>query len=192
MQQSGEYRIGARIEAVWRALNDPEVLSRCIDGCQSMTRTAGNAFAAQVKARIGPLSAVFSADVTLTDIVAPTAYTLKANVRGGAAGFAKGSAKVTLTPDGEATMLRFEVEGSVGGKLAQIGQRLVDGAARQMADDFFARFSEILAPAPESAPTTEAAQPKADRRGFWAAIAAAVAALIAAAVYLLLGRRAPK
>jgi len=146
VQQSGEYRIGAARETVWQALNDPEVLSRCIDGCQSMTRLADDAFEATVKARVGPVSATFKADLKLTDIDAPSAYTLTANVKGGAAGFGKGVARVALSEDAGATLLRYEVEGSVGGKLAQVGQRLVDGAARKMADDFFGSFGEAVAP----------------------------------------------
>jgi carbon monoxide dehydrogenase subunit G len=146
MRQSGEYRIAAPADTVWLALNDPEVLAQCIDGCQSMTRTGDDAFAAVVKARIGPLSATFSADVKLADLDPPRAYTLEANVKGGAAGFAKGTARVSLTEEGDETVLRYDVDGSVGGKLAQVGQRLIDAAARKTADDFFAAFREAVAP----------------------------------------------
>jgi carbon monoxide dehydrogenase subunit G len=146
MQQSGEYRLGAPRTAVWEALNDPDVLARCIEGCQSMTRTAENAYAASVKAKIGPVSATFQADLSLTDLSPPASYTLVANVKGGAAGFGKGTARVNLTPDGDGTLLRYEVQGSVGGKLAQVGQRLVDAAARKMADDFFGKFGDEVAP----------------------------------------------
>jgi carbon monoxide dehydrogenase subunit G len=146
MQQSGEYRIGAPREAVWRALNDPDVLAQCIEGCEAMTRTGDDAFQAKVKARIGPLSATFDADVKLADLDPPNGYTLLASVKGGAAGFGKGTAKVALADDGAATVLRYDVDGSVGGKLAQVGQRLIDGAARKMADDFFAKFGEMVAP----------------------------------------------
>jgi hypothetical protein len=150
MRQSGEYRIGAPADAVWLALNDPEVLSQCIDGCQSMTRTGDDSFAATVKAKIGPLSATFNADVKLADLDPPNAYTLEANVKGGAAGFGKGTARVSLAEEGRETVLRYDVEGNVGGKLAQVGQRLIDAGARKMADDFFARFSEIVAPTKEA------------------------------------------
>ncbi|NJN50644.1 MAG: carbon monoxide dehydrogenase subunit G [Gammaproteobacteria bacterium] len=146
MQQTGEYRIGAPRIAVWAALNDPEVLARCIEGCQSMTRTADDAFEAVIKAKVGPVSATFTAQLGLTDLIAPDSYTLNAAVKGGAAGFGKGVARVSLTAEGDATLLRYEVEGSVGGKLAQVGQRLVDAAARKMADDFFSKFGNEVAP----------------------------------------------
>jgi hypothetical protein len=145
MRQEGERRIAAPREAVWRALNDPEVLARSIGGCQSLERTADDAFHARVRSRVGPLAADFTADITLTDIDPPRAYVLNANVKGGAAGFAKGVAKVALADDGEGTLLTYAVEGNVGGKLAQIGQRLIDAAARKQADDFFAAFETAIA-----------------------------------------------
>src|SRR5579863_2671251 len=168
MQQSGEYRIGAPMNAVWQALNEPELLARCSEGCQSMERTAEDAFQATVKAKVGPLSALFTADVKLTDLDPPRAYRLLANVRGGPAGFGKGEAKVALCEDAGATVLRYDVEGSVGGKLAQVGQRLIDGVARKMADDFFARFGEAVAPgaseAIAAAPPQATAPPAGGRR----------------------------
>ncbi|MDB5482373.1 MAG: hypothetical protein JWO83_3426 [Caulobacteraceae bacterium] len=185
MRQSGEYRIGAPADAVWLALNDPEVLSQCIDGCQSMNRTADDAFAATVKAKIGPLSAVFTADVRLADLDPPNAYTLEASVKGGAAGFAKGTARVSLTEEGRETLLRYDVEGNVGGKLAQVGQRLIDAAARKTADDFFARFGEIVAPAGKAA----AAAAPAPRPKLLASILFAVAAI--AGMFALFRRRKP-
>jgi carbon monoxide dehydrogenase subunit G len=153
MQQSGEYRIGAPVGAVWTALNDPDVLARCIDGCQSMTRTGPDAFQAVVKAKVGPVSATFTADIALADQDPPTSYTIQANVKAGPAGFGKGAAKVRLDAEGGETLLRYEVEGSVGGKLAQIGQRLIEGTARKMADGFFARFAAAVAPAPDMVPS---------------------------------------
>ena len=146
MQQTGEFRIAAAQEAVWRALNDPDVLKQCIDGCQDMAKLGDDAYTATVKARIGPVSATFSADLKLADLNPPSSYTLNAAVKGGAAGFGKGIARVSLADDGGATMLHYEVEGNVGGKLAQIGSRLIDAAARKMADDFFRRFGEVVAP----------------------------------------------
>jgi carbon monoxide dehydrogenase subunit G len=157
MQQSGEYRIDAPVSAVWQALNDPDVLARCIDGCQAMERVGDDAFRASVKAKVGPVSALFTTDLTLTDIVPERTYTLRANVKGGPAGFGKGAATVTLIDEGAATLLRYDVQGSVGGKLAQVGQRLIDGAARKMADDFFEKFSETLAPAAGQAAPAAAA-----------------------------------
>jgi len=146
VQQTGEYRIAAARDTVWRALNDPQILARCIDGCQSMTKVADDAFTTSIKAKVGPVSATFGADLQLTDVDAPNGYTLNASVKGGAAGFGKGAAHVSLADDGGVTILRYRVDGSVGGKLAQIGSRLIDGAARKMADDFFRRFGEAVAP----------------------------------------------
>jgi carbon monoxide dehydrogenase subunit G len=151
MQQSGDYRIDAPVSAVWQALNDPAVLARCIDGCQSMERVGENAFRATVKAKVGPVSAPFTVDVTLADVVPERTYTLRADVKGGVAGFGRGAATVTLVDEGQATMLRYDVQGNVGGKLAQVGQRLIDGAARKMADDFFEKFSEAVAPSGDQA-----------------------------------------
>jgi carbon monoxide dehydrogenase subunit G len=186
MQQSGEHRIEAPIDQVWRALNDPEVLARCIEGCESLERIGDNAFKAKVKARVGPVSALFSGDIAMTDIDPPHAYTLQASAQGGAAGVAKGVAKVRLTEDGAVTVLTYDVEGSVGGKLAQVGQRLIDGAARKMAYDFFAAFSaqvsEANAENPADGPTTEAARP-----GWllWAGLGLGAAIIVA---IILLGR----
>ena len=168
MQQSGEYRIGAPRGEVWRALNDPAILARCIDGCQSMNRVSESAFEATIKAKVGPVSATFKADLNLTDIDPPSSYTLNASAKGGAAGFGKGVARVKLIDDAGATVLRYEVEGTVGGKLAQVGQRLIDGAARKMADDFFGTFCSVLAPgasAKVEAPGAEA--PVTESTGRW-------------------------
>jgi carbon monoxide dehydrogenase subunit G len=139
--------------SVWRALNDPDVLARCIDGCQSMERISENVFRAAVKARVGPVSAVFNGEITLSDLDPPRTYTLTGAVKGGPAGFGKGSAKVTLAEADGVTTLRYEVEASVGGKLAQIGQRLIVATLRKTADGFFAKFGEAVAPgASEPAP----------------------------------------
>jgi carbon monoxide dehydrogenase subunit G len=156
VQQTGEFRIAASRETVWRSLNDPDVLCACIEGCQSMTKQADDAFSAAVKAKVGPVSATFHADLNLADVDPPAGYTLHAAVKGGAAGFAKGVARVRLLEDGDATLLRYEVEGNVGGKLAQVGSRLIDAASRKMAEDFFARFGETVAPggAEKIAPAT--------------------------------------
>ncbi len=154
MQQTGEFRIAAPREKVWHALNDPDVLAQCIEGCQSMTKVADAAYTTSIKAKVGPVSATFGADITLADLDPPSGYTLTANVKGGAAGFAKGTARVALADDAGATLLRYQVDGNVGGKLAQVGSRLIDAAARKMADDFFRRFTQVLAPSPTVAPVT--------------------------------------
>ncbi|HLZ83679.1 MAG TPA: carbon monoxide dehydrogenase subunit G [Caulobacteraceae bacterium] len=177
MKQSGEHRIGAPADAVWLALNDPDVLSLCIDGCQSLTRSGDDAFAATVRRRIGELNAVFIADVKLADVDPPNAYTLEASVRGGAAGFAHGVARVSLIEEGRETLLRYDVEGTVGGKLAEVGPRLIDADARRMADDFFARFGDVVTHA-GSAPAARApARPNLLAPALVAA--AAIAALFA-------------
>ena len=188
MRQAGEQRIEAGRQAVWDALNDPAVLARCIEGCEALSRVAEDAFQAKIKARIGPLSATFDAEIKLADLDPPNGYRLEASAKGGAAGFGKGSAAISLVPDGEATLLRYEAEGSVGGKLAQIGQRLVDAAARKMADDFFARFSDAVAPR-ASQPAAAGPTGEAAPRLSFGVIAAAVVGLIAfVAVVVLLVR----
>lgn len=156
VEQSGEYRIAAGRREVWAALNDPDVLCRCLDGCQSMERVAADHFRAKVKARVGPVRATFDADLVLADIDPPTSYTIQAQVKGGAAGFARGAAHVGLADDGADTTLTYRVDASIGGKLAQVGSRLIDGAARKMAEDFFARFREEMQ---KDAPSAAAVEP---------------------------------
>lgn len=154
MEQSGEYLITAGRDEVWQALNDPAVLQQCIAGCLSMDKVSDEQFDAKVKAKIGPVSATFAAQLLLSDINPPSSYTITANVKGGPAGFGKGAAQVALV-DGEAaatTLLSYSVDASVGGKLAQIGSRLIDGAARKMADDFFAAFGELVGGSPAIKP----------------------------------------
>jgi uncharacterized protein len=187
MQQSGEHRIAAPLATVWQALNDPDVLCRCIEGCQSLERVGDDAFKAAVKAKVGPVSALFTADIKLADVDPPHAYTLQGSVKGGPAGFGKGTAKVRLAAADDGTLLTYDVEGSVGGKLAQVGQRLIDGAARKMADDFFARFSEVVGSAGASAPRAEAAAGAPARRRspvLWFTLAAAAVLVIVLAVML--------
>ncbi len=144
MEQTGEYRIAAARELVWQGLNDPDVLARCIDGCLSMEKLAADRFDAAVKARIGPVSATFKAELALQDVTAPSSYVISANIKGGAAGFGRGTAEVNLEEEGGETILRYAVKASVGGKLAQVGSRLIDGAARKMADDFFLAFGRAV------------------------------------------------
>jgi uncharacterized protein len=140
LEQTGEHRIAASRDDVWAALHDPAVLARCIDGCQALEQIAADAFEATVRAKVGPVSATFKVDLTLEDVVAPDSYTIQANVKGGAAGFARGSARIRLDPEGDDTRLGYSVHANVGGKLAQVGSRLIDGTARKLADDFFAAF----------------------------------------------------
>ena len=152
MNQSGEHCIAAERGEVWRALNDPQTLKRCITGCQSMHKRPDGGFAAVVKARVGPVSATFKAALDLTDVNPPESYTINIVVQGGVAGFAKGSAQVALADDDGATVLRYTATANVGGKLAQVGSRLVDAAARKLAQDFFKAFQvEMSVSAPDLA-----------------------------------------
>ena len=147
MELTGERRIAAPRETVWRALNDPEVLLAAIPGCQALEKTGDNAFSATVQARVGPVKATFAGSVELSEIKEPEGYRISGEGVGGAAGFARGGARVRLAEDGddgEATLLSYEVDAQVGGKLAQIGSRLVQGAARKLAGQFFDRFAEAV------------------------------------------------
>ena len=133
---------------VWAALNDPAVLKETIPGCEALERVSDNEWRAVVAAKVGPVSARFNGKMLLADLDPPNGYTLKFEGQGGAAGFASGEAKVTLAPaEAGKTALSYTAKAQVGGKLAQIGSRLIDGAAAKMADDFFARFAQRLAPA---------------------------------------------
>jgi carbon monoxide dehydrogenase subunit G len=142
---TGEQRLPAPREVVWAALNDPEVLKQCIPGCEEIEKVSDTDMTAKVAVKVGPVSAKFTGQVTLSDLDPPNGYTISGEGKGGVAGFGKGGAKVTLSPDGDGTILRYEVTASVGGKLAQIGARLIDATAKKMAEDFFRRFSEIVA-----------------------------------------------
>ena len=146
MEMSGEYRISASRETVWRALNDPDVLRACIPGCQELERTSETGFAATVKAKVGPVSATFKGEVELDDIDPPAGYRIQGEGKGGVAGFAKGGADVRLAEDGDETVLTYNADAKVGGKLAQIGSRLIAGTARKLADQFFGNFAEHVAP----------------------------------------------
>jgi uncharacterized protein len=143
MEMSGEYKIPAPREEVWAALNDPEILRKAIPGAESVEKTAEDEFAAVAKAKVGPVSARFKGKVKLTDIDPPNGYTISGEGSGGAAGFAKGSAKVRLTEAEGGTLLSYTVSAQVGGKLAQIGQRFIDSTAARMSEDFFNNFSKL-------------------------------------------------
>ena len=156
MEMSGEYRIPASRQTVWEALNDPEILKTCIPGCESLERTSENELTAKVTAKVGPVKAKFGGKVTLSDINPPNSYSISGEGTGGPAGFAKGGAKVTLEEDGGETILRYTAEAQVGGKLAQIGQRLIDGASKKIADEFFATFAETVGGGTPEAPQDQA------------------------------------
>ena len=146
MDISGKYEIGASREAVWQALNDPAVLQKCIPGCQSLEKVSDTELVAKVQAKIGPVKATFNATLELQDLNPPESYTLSGEGKSGAAGFGRGSARVNLTETEGGTSLAYDADFKVGGKLAQVGSRLVLGATRKMADDFFSTFSESLDP----------------------------------------------
>lgn len=162
MDMTGERRIVAPRQAVWDALNDTETLKASIPGCESLEKTDDTHMKAVAAVKLGPISARFNGAVTLSDIDAPNSYTITGEGQGGVAGFAKGGAKVFLTDDAGATLLKYEVNAQVGGKLAQLGARLIDATAKQMAEQFFTKFSdEVRKLVPASAVSVEAKPPPA-------------------------------
>jgi len=196
MDMSGEYRILAPREAVWKALNDPEILKQCIAGCEEMEKRSDTEFVAKVTARVGPVRAKFGGAVTLSDIDPPNGYTITGEGTGGAAGFAKGGARVELVADGDATLLKYTVDATVGGKLAQIGSRLIDSTAKKYANDFFSCFAEKVAAsagaataAPTEAPAPEPPAPTpAKRHGLPPAVWVIGVIVLALVLALLFGR----
>ena len=144
MDMQGEERIAARRETVWAALNDPDILRQCIPGCQSLELKSPTELSASVKLKIGPVSASFAGDVILSNINAPVSYTISGEGKGGIAGFAKGGADVTLTEDGDDTVLVYDAKAEIGGKLAQLGSRLVGSSAKKLAQQFFADFNAAV------------------------------------------------
>ena len=204
MDMTGEFRIPAPRQRVWEGLNDPQILKECIPGCQTIEKVSDTEFAAKVLAQVGPVKANFAGKVTLSDLDPPQSYTIAGEGSGGVAGFAKGSAKVNLAEDGGATLLHYTVQAHVGGKLAQIGSRLIDSVARKMAENFFTRFGAAVAseqPAkasetvpgaaatgPEVAATETAVKPKDVRLPpvLWVT---GLAAVIGGILYYFTGRR---
>ena len=142
MEMTGEQLIPLPQAETWKALNDPAVLKDCVPGCESIERTGDNEYEVVLTAKVGPVSAKFKGKMTVTDADPPREYTLVFEGQGGVAGFAKGEAKVTLTPEGKGTRLSYIAKAAVGGKLAQVGARLIDGVAKQLAGKFFEAFTE--------------------------------------------------
>ncbi|WP_205609806.1 CoxG family protein [Noviherbaspirillum galbum] len=151
MELTGDLLIGAPPEKVWQALNDPEVLAKCIPGCEEITKVSDTEMQARTKIKIGPVQARFSGRILLSDIQPGQGCTISFDGTGGAAGFAKGSSVVTLQPEADGTRLAYSSKATVGGKLGQIGSRLIDASARHMADQFFTALQEQLGGVPESA-----------------------------------------
>jgi carbon monoxide dehydrogenase subunit G len=151
MEMTGEQLIPASQQDTWKALNDPDVLKACVPGCESITLVNENEYQVQMTARVGPVSAKFRGRLSLFDIKPPTSYSLAFEGQGGPAGFAKGAAQVKLTAQGAGeTKLAYDVKASVGGKLAQIGSRLIDAAAKKVADEFFSNFTKRMAGAEDA------------------------------------------
>jgi len=161
MEMTGEYRIPAPRQRVWEGLNDPEVLKSAIPGCQTIEKVSDTEFTAKVLAAVGPVRASFGGKVKLSDLEPPQRYTISGEGSGGVAGFAKGSAKVDLAEEGAETVLHYAVQAHVGGKLAQIGSRLIDSVARKMAQQFFERFVAAVAPQQPATAAAEAGEVEA-------------------------------
>ena len=177
MEMTGEQMIPAAQAEVWRGLNDPEVLKACISGCESIEKRSDTEYTVVTTAAIGPVKAKFRGRLLLADLAPPDSYSLSFDGQGGAAGFGKGSAKVSLATVAAGTRLSYTVKAQVGGKLAQIGSRLIDGVAKKMADDFFSAFNQkMTGPAPAAEPSVETA---AGAAPLWWVIA------ITAAMFLL-------
>lgn len=175
MDMNGEQRIPVGQQAVWEALNDLEVLKACIPGCESIEKVSDTEHHVTLTAAVGPVKAKFKGKMHLGDLNPPHSYRIGFEGQGGVAGFAKGEAQVALKPDGADTLMNYTVHAQVGGKLAQVGSRLIDAAAKKLADEFFSAFNARVAPA-----AAEAAAPKpAAGVPIWIWIAAAIAAIVA-------------
>lgn len=178
MEMTSTRTVPAPVQTVWAALNNPEMLKGCIPGCEAIEPDGENSFRIALAAKVGPVAAKFAGRLQLADVDPPRGYTLSFDGQGGAAGFAKGEAKVSLAPaeNGTATALSYTVKAQVGGKIAQLGSRLVDGAAQKLADDFFGRFSDAVAVEMGVAPAVQAAPERGWVR--WVAIALIVGIIV--------------
>ncbi len=186
MEMSGEQHIPLPQQRVWEALNNPEILKACIPGCESIERVSENEYKVAMTAAVGPVKAKFAGKLLLSDINPPNSYSLAFEGSGGAAGFGKGSAQVRLAAESGGTLLTYTANASVGGKLAQIGSRLIDGVAKKMSDDFFIRFNKTVAPVPESETADGAAHPVLQSDRALAKSAVPVWAWIGGAIIVLL------
>lgn len=155
MELTDSYSLPVDRQTVWNALNDPEILKSCIAGCESFERTGENAYSCAVTASVGPVKARFTSKVVLSEIDAPNGYTLSFDGQGGVAGFGKGTARVELGDEAGGTKLTYKASAQVGGKLAQVGSRLIDAAAKKMAGDFFSKFSARLGGSKSAVPAAD-------------------------------------
>lgn len=188
MQLNGEIRIDAPREQVYAALNDPEILRKSIPGCEEIEQLSETELIATVVTKIGPIKTKFKGHVTLSDLNPPSSYTISGEGKGGTAGFAKGGAKISLEVDGDGTVMRYDVQIDVGGKLAQLGGRLIEGTAKKLSDDFFTRFKQEVSGVDDEAAgaavaAAEEARMRAPRPLVW--IVGGAAAL--AVLYFLIG-----
>jgi uncharacterized protein len=171
MELKGERLINAPQARTWAALNDPEILKACIAGCETLERTGDDAFQAVVAVKVGPVSARFKGSLKMTDIQPPNSYKINFDGQGGVAGFGKGTADVSLLAEGAAqTKLRYDAKAQVGGKMAQVGSRLIDAAAGKITDDFFKAFEAVLqaeSAGAEAAPAVAAASAAPNRTLWW-------------------------
>ena len=163
MDFTGEYKVPASRDKVWEALNDVDVLKLCIDGCEELNKDSDTEFSAKVTAKVGPVRAKFTGKVTLSDIDPPNGYTISGEGQGGVAGFAKGGAIVKLVDGDGVTILHYEAKAEVGGKLASVGSRLVEGVAKKTADDFFGKFVGIVSDG-DVDPASEVAEAERDAK----------------------------
>jgi uncharacterized protein len=166
MDMTGTQHIEAPRDVVWTALNDVEVLRQAIPGCQSIEKISDTEMTAKVILKVGPVKATFTGKVTLSDLDPPNGYTISGEGSGGAAGFAKGSATVRLVETTGSTDLHYEVKAQIGGKLAQLGARLIDATAKKLAGDFFEKFGEALAPPAEEPAAADSATPEKKKGWF--------------------------
>ena len=167
MELKGSRTIKAPRADVWAALNDPDVLKRCIPGCEELTGSPEEGFEAVATQKVGPVKATFKGSVTLTNVVEGESYTISGEGKGGAAGFAKGAADVKLSDADEGTELAYDVQAKVGGKLAQLGSRLINGFAKKMADQFFERFQTAVEGPPEPEAEPEGAEDAGPKKKGW-------------------------
>ena len=186
MKLDGEFHIAADRETVWRALNDPEMLRLAVPGCETLEKVSDTEFTAKVTLKIGPVKASFKGRVTLGDLDPPNSYRITGEGQGGVAGFARGSAEVTLSEDGDGTRLGYTATATVGGKLAQVGQRMIAGASRKLAAEFFIALGEAIVEAGEAITVEEVIEPEAPAPGLnlWLWVGG-VMALVAALLWTI-------